>query len=106
MSKSAYFWLQALWSFIVSSFVWYFTLKHVSFDFYGNSSDDLAWMIFLAGSAVYIVLTILYMILGYKKVKDWRGWMILVSFLICVAIGFLGSMGAIYGSECINRLIN
>lgn len=106
MSKGAYFGIQALWSFVVSAVIWYFTLKNASFDFYGNSSDDLAGLIFVIGAAVYLLLTILYIILGYKKVKNRKAWMIPVSLLIGAAVGFLGSMGAIYGSEWIHKLIN
>ena len=106
MSKGAYFGIQALWSFIVSAVIWYFTLKNASFSFYGSSSDSFAGFIFVVGAAVYLLLTILYIILGRKKVKNWKAWMIPVSLLIGAAVGFLGSMGAIYGSEWIHKLIN
>ena len=105
MSKGAYFVIQVLWSLVVSSVIWFFTLKNLSFDFYGNSPDTFAALIFFVGIAVYLVFTILYIVLGRKKVRNWSAWMIIVSILICIAIGFLGSQGAIYGSELINKII-
>ena len=104
MKKGTYFIIQFLWSFILSAVIWYFSLKNLSFDFYGNSDDSLFVIILLGGAALYLVLTILYMIIGYKKVKGWKAWMIFVSLLISACCGFLGAEGAIYGSELINKL--
>ncbi len=104
MKKGTYFIIQFLWSFILSTVIWYFSLKNASFDFFGNSDDSLFVIILLGGAAVYLVLTILYMIIGYKKVKGWKAWMIFVSLLISAGCGFLGAEGAIYGSELINKL--
>ena len=103
MNKGLYFIIQILWSFILSTIIWYFSLKNASFDFFGNSDDSLFVIILFGGAAVYLVLTILYMIIGYKKVKNWKAWMIFVSLLISAGCGFLGAEGAIYGSELINK---
>ena len=103
MSKGAYFGVQALWSLVVSSVIWFLFLMNASFDFYGNSDDTLAGIILFAGAAFYLVLTILYIILGRKKVKNWKVWMIVVSLVICAGVGFLGSFCAVYIPEWINN---
>ena len=105
MSKSTYFVIQTLWSLIVSSVIWFLFLMNASFDFYGNSDNTLAGIILFAGAAFYLVLKILYIILGRKKVKEWRAWMIVVSLLICVGAGFLGTFCAVYIPEWINKMI-
>ena len=69
-----------------------------------NSDNTLFGMFLFGGAAIYLVLTIIYMVLGYKKVKDWKVWMFLVSILVCVVCGCLGAAGAIYGSEWIHKL--
>ena len=104
MKKGTYFTIQIIWSFILSTLVWYVSLKNAAFDFYGNSDNTLFGMFLFGGAAVYLVLTIIYMVLGYKKVKDWKVWMFLVSLLICGTCAFLGSAGAIYGSELIHKV--
>ena len=106
MRKGAYFGIQALWSLVLSSIVWYCFLKNAHFDFYHNSDDTLAGIILVVGAAVYLVLTIVYMVLGHKKVKNWSAWMIAVSLVVSVAVGLLGSFVVIYGSEWIHKLIS
>ena len=64
MSKGAYFVIQVLWSLVVSSVIWFFTLKNLSFDFFFFSPDTFAALIFFVGIAVYLVLTILYTVLN------------------------------------------
>ena len=104
MKKGTFFTIQIIWSFILASLVWYLSLKNAAFDFYGNSDNTLFCMFLFGGAAIYLVLTIIYMVIGYKKVKDWKVWMFLMSILICVVCGCLGAAGAIYGSEWIHKL--
>ena len=104
MSKGSYFGIQALWSFVLSVAIWYFTLKDLQIGPYEVDIDDSRLVIFAVGSIVYLVLTIVYIVIGRRKVRSWSGWMIVVSLLISVTIGFLGSFGAIYGSEWIHKL--
>lgn len=104
MSKSVYFIIQIVWSLILSTGVWYLSLMNASFDFYGNSNDSLMGVILIIGAALYLILTIVQIVVGIKKVKDWRWWVILVSLLIAVAVAFIGAFVAIYGSEFLNKL--
>jgi len=104
MRKSVYFIIQIVWSLILSTGVWYLSLMNASFDFYGNSNDSLMGVFLIIGAALYLILTIVQIVVGIKKIKDWRWWVILVSLLIAVAVAFIGAFVAIYGSEFLNKL--
>ena len=105
MSKGAYFGIQALWSFVVSSVIWFIFFKNMTIDFYHNTSGELEGFILFVGILIYLILTILYIILGYKKVKNWKAWMILVSIVIGAGIGFLSIPAVVYGYEWIHKLL-
>ena len=103
--KSVYFIFQVIWSSIVSSVVWYLALVNASFDFYGNSDNTLSGIFLVVGMGLYLILTVAYIILGYKKISNWRPMVvILVSVLIAASAGFLGIFGAACGSELLNKL--
>lgn len=104
MRKSVYFIIQIIWSLILSTGIWYLTLKNASFDFYGNSDNSLMVMILLIGAVIYLILTLVQIGIGIKKVKGWRWWVILVSLLISGAMAFLGEAVAVFGSEFLNKL--
>ena len=103
MKKSAYFIIQILWSLVLSTVIWFFTLKNVSFDFYGNSDNSLAGMIIFFGGVVYLVLTIVQIVVGAFKIKDWHWWIILISLLIAGAMAFLGIFVVVYGTEFLHK---
>ena len=105
MKKPAYFIIQIIWSLILSSAIWYLTLKNTKFDFYHNSDNSLAGMFFCIGSAIYIILTIVQIAVGVKKVKEWRWWVILISLLIAAATAFGGLFVVVYGSEFLNKIL-
>ncbi len=104
MRKSVYFIIQIVWSLILSTGVWYLSLMNASFDFYGNSDGSLMGVILVIGAALYLILTIVQIVVGIKKIKDWRWWVIPVSLLIAGAVAFIGAVVAIYGSEFLNKL--
>ena len=104
MKKSVYFIIQILWSLILSSVIWYLALKNASFDFYGNSDDSLMFLVLGVGAVLYLILTIVQIVVGIKKVKGWRWWVLLVSLLISGAIAFAGESVAVYGSEFLNKI--
>lgn len=106
MKKSAYFIIQIIWSLIISSVVWYLTLKNVKFDFYHNSDDSLSGMFFCIGSAIYIILTFVQIVVGIKKVKEWRWWIVPVSMLTAAAAAFLGLCVVVYGTEFLNNVFS
>ena len=103
MKKSAYFIIQVLWSIVLSTVIWFFTLMNASFDFYGNSDNSLSGMIIFFGGAVYLVLTIVQIVVGAFKVKDWHWWIILISLLIAGAMAFLGIFVVVYGTEFLHK---
>ena len=103
MKKSAYFIIQALWSIVLSTVIWFFTLKNASFDFYGNSDNSLSGMIIFFGGVVYLVLTIVQIVIGAFKVKDWHWWVIMISLVIAGAMAFLGIFVVVYGTEFLHK---
>lgn len=104
MKKSVYFIIQIVWSIILSTVIIYLFLKNTSFDFYGNSDDTIAGMILFFGAVIYLILTIVQIIVGIKKVKEWHWWVILISLLIAGAMVFLGAIVAVFVPELINKL--
>ena len=104
MRKSVYFIIQIVWSLILSTGVWYLSLMNASFYFYGNSDGSLMGVILVIGAALYLILTIVQIVVGIKRIKDWRWWAIPVSLLIAGAVAFIGAFVAIYGSEFLNKL--
>ena len=106
MKKSVYFIIQIIWSLIVSTVTWYLGLKNASFDFYHNSDNTLAGMIIFYGAIAYLILTLVQIGIGVKKVKNWRWWVILISLFIAGACAFLGMYVMAYGTEFLNKTFN
>lgn len=106
MKKSVYFIIQILWSLVVSTVIWYLGLKNASFDFYHNSDNTLAGMIMFWGAVIYLILTLVQIGIGVKKVKNWRWWVILISLFISGACAFLGMYVMAYGTEFLNKTFN
>ena len=104
MRKTVYFIIQIVWSLVYSTAVWYLALKNASFDFYGNSDDTLMGVILVLGAIIYLILTIIQIVVGAKKVKEWRAYLIPISLIVSGAAGFAGLFVAAYGSELINKL--
>ncbi|GEM_PF-2568601 len=94
MKCPLYLAIDAIWSFILSSLIWYLVLSNASFDFYHNSDNTLAGVILVAGFVIYLVLTASYIVFGYKKVAGWRWPVAVFAILICILMGFLGMFGA------------
>ena len=103
MRKSIYFIIQIVWSLLFSVVIWYLSLKNANFDFYGNSDDTIMVVILVAGAVIYLILTIVQIIVGVKKVKEWRWWVCLISLAIAGVTAFIGVFAAAYGSELLNK---
>lgn len=103
MKKAAYFIIQVLWSIVLSTVIWYIALKNASFDFYGGGDSTVTGMAIVIGGAVYLVLTIVQIVVGAFKVKDWHWWVILISLVIAGVMAFLGAFVVIYGTEFLNK---
>ena len=101
MRKSIYFIIQIIWSLVLSTAVWYLFLVYA---FSEHSDNTTAGVALFTGGVVYIILTLVQIIAGIRKVKEWRWWVILVSVLIAAAIAFIGALIAVCGSELITRI--
>lgn len=106
MKKLTYFIIQIVWSIIFSTLIWFFCIKNASFDFYHNSDNSLSGMIIFFGAIVYLILTLVQIGIGVKKVKNWRWWVILVSLVIAGACAFLGMYVMAYGTEFLHNTYN
>lgn len=104
MKRSTYFIIQIIWQFILSVFVSYFFFSNATFDFFGNSSNDVAGIIMFGGSALYFVMMLVYLIIGAKKVKGWQWWMVFVSLVLSAVMAVAGIMALIYGSEFLYKI--
>lgn len=102
MRRTVYFALGAVWSFAVSTLIWWFALSNLHFDFYGNSDDTLGGIVLVTGGVLYLILTVVYIVIGFKKVRAWQWWMSVIAVLISLGMGFAGIFGATYGVELIN----
>ena len=86
MKKPAYFIIQVLWSFILAAIIWFGFISTASVD----GDNTIAKIIFFGGSIFYLLLTVAYVVLGFKKVEDYGIGMAIVTVLINVATPVLG----------------
>lgn len=54
------------------------------------------------GIVLYLILTVVYIVIGFKKVRAWQWWMSVITVLISLSMGFAGIFGATYGVELMN----
>jgi len=106
MRRSVYFIVEAVSAFIVSSILMYFPLKNMTFDFYHNSDQTLEGVILFVAFLLYAILTVCYIILGFKKVREWRWWMGIITVVISAAMGLAGMISVLYVSELIHSILN
>lgn len=106
MKKSLYFILQIVWSLVFSIVIWYLALKNSDYDFYGNSGSALVGVIIAIGGVIYLILTLVYIFFGVKKVKEWHRWVIFVSLAIAGVIAFVGIPIVAFGTEFLNRMLS
>lgn len=104
MRRTVYFIIQIVWSLILSAVIWYLALINASFDFYGNHDDSIMGVILVIGAVIYFALTIVHIVVGAKKVQEWRWWFIPVSLAVAGAVGFIGAMVAVYVPELLNKM--
>ena len=100
MRKGPYFVFQAIMSFIISSLIWY-----MCFNFLGIATNALEtissatfspFIVLLIGGVFYILLTVVYIIIGVRRIFDWRPWILGVNIAIHISMFFLGFMGGSY----------
>ena len=98
MRKGTFFFIQAIVSLIISSLIWYMTFYFLDIamndiDAYGIVVTDATkspFLVFAGGFALYFILTVVYIIIGAKRVQDWRPSAIIVCILIFVFMFIFG----------------
>ena len=83
MKKTTYFIIQIIWSFVLTFVTCILALTHLKAgadSLEGALAPAGPWL--MGGLILYIILTIVYIVIGYKKVKEWRWWVILVSMAL------------------------
>ena len=82
MKKPAYFIIQVLWSFILAAIIWFGFISTASV----NGDNTIAKIIFIGGS----ILTVAYVVLGFKKVEGYGIGAAIVTVFINIATPVLG----------------
>jgi len=94
MKKWLYFAIQVVLSCVITSITWYLFMVIGSIESYTKSMDFMPLYLLLGGIAVHIILTIIYVLFGWKNVDEWRWWCILISAAINIITFFIGIGGA------------
>ena len=92
INKWAYFIAQFVISLFITSLTWYL------FFIIGMNELETSFtplIALLIGTVVHVVLTIIYILFGWRKVDEWRWWCILVSAGINIVTFFIGIGGAV-----------
>lgn len=95
MKKPAYYIIQFLWAFILAAIIWFGFMNTVSV----NGNNRTAAIIFIGGAVLYLLLTVAYIVLGWKKVDGYGIGMTIVSVainIVTVVIGFFVATGLSY----------
>ena len=97
MRKGPYFVIQAVLSLFITTMIWY---MHINFLDVALNDEVLTtttfspFIVLLIGGAFYLVLTIVYIIIGAKRMDDWRPWMIAINIAIHIVMFGLGFFAA------------
>ena len=94
MNKWPYFIFQFIISTILMSLNWYL-LAVINPETATGGVDFTSLYIFLGGIALHLILTIIYILIGWRKVDEWRWWCILISAGINIVTFFLGIIGQV-----------
>lgn len=100
MRKGPYFLIQAIFSIVITSLIWFMMFNFL--DVAVNDMETLSgatfspFIVLILGGIFYLILTIIYIVIGAKKIDDWRPWMIAVNIAIHIVMFFLGFLGASY----------
>ena len=90
MRRGTFFFIQAVVSLIITSLIWYMTRNFLDIamndiEMHGAVVTDgtkSPFIVFGGGIAIYIILTIIYIIIGARHVQDWRPSAVVVCILI------------------------
>ncbi|MCR5328078.1 MAG: hypothetical protein K6E12_04360 [Saccharofermentans sp.] len=103
MSRRAYYIIQALWSIIYSSILWFAFMFTTTVNPVEEGNNTLAFIFLFGGPVLYLVLTIVYIIIGVKKIEDWSFFVLIISIVINIVMGILGFFGAVMLSVFLTR---
>ena len=95
MNKWPYFIIQFILSTIVTSLVWYLFVVTSNHMVAGDTVDFTPLILFLGGILVHVILTVIYILFGWRKVDEWRWWCILISAAINIITFFIGMAGQV-----------
>lgn len=99
MKKVVYFLVQLIVSLLISSLNWYLFAMSLNYTDGAINVNPTPAILFLSGLAVLLVFTVIYIIVGWKKVEDWKWWCILISAainIVSVIVGYWGATALVY----------
>ena len=94
MKKWIYFVIQFVISLVITSITWYL-FSVISTTTVTGETNFTPLIIWLVGMVVHFILTVLYILFGWKNVDEWRWWCILISAGINIVTFFLGIIGQV-----------
>ena len=84
--NSAALFVRVIWTFIFSSVIKFITMNRFFIDIWENASRDVAETFILIGGTIYLILTLLLVMIGWKKIIRWKGWMAAFSFITGIGL--------------------
>jgi len=92
MRKGTFYFIQAIVSLIITSLIWYMTVYFLEIAMNDINAHGIVvtdatkspFLVFAGGMALYLILTVIYVIIGAKHVQDWRPSAIIGSILIFI----------------------
>ena len=92
MRRGTFFFIQAIVSLVITSLIWYMEVGFLEvamndINAHGIVVTDATkspFLVFAGGMALYLILTVIYVIIGARHVQDWRPSAIIGSILIFI----------------------
>ena len=92
MRKGTFYFIQAIVSLIITSLIWYMTVYFLEIAMNDINAHGIVvtdatkspFLVFAGGMALYLILTVIYVIIGARHVQDWRPSAIIGSILIFI----------------------
>lgn len=98
MGKGAYFFVQIIWQFLFATMFWFVYLYNASISSAGDGDATTSLIMTVGGPGLYLLLTIVYMVFGSRKVSRWRGYLIIVVILFTLAMAVAGFYAASFSA--------
>ena len=98
MGKGTYFFVQIIWQILYSTLFWFVYLYNASMNAAGNGDSTMSTIITFGGPGLYLLLTIIYIVFGAKKVARWKGFLAIVVVLLAVGMVVAGFYAASFAS--------